>query len=301
MNVLSLFDGMSCGQIALERAGVKVDNYFASEIDKYAIKVTQHNYPNTIQLGDIIKIKSEALPTIDLLIGGSPCQDISNLNKFKKGLDGEKSGLFYQYYRLWKELNPLYFFLENVSGSTSAISKISKIMGVHPIRLNSNLVSAQNRKRLYWTNIPIMSLPQNNYIALSDILDLQVDDKYYQSEGWLRWWQENKQFQLKKKYSSLNAKIASCLTKRMYASWNGNFIKDDKGIRRLTPTECEKLQTVTIGYTSVVDDKFRYEILGNGWTVDVISHFFKHINGRTIKTRERSTEVRPQSIQQKLL
>src|SRR5690348_3703253 len=115
MNVLSLFDGMSCGQIALERIGIKVDNYFASEIDEPAIKVCMNNYPETKQLGDVINIKSETLPKIDLLIGGSPCQDISNLSKFRLGLDGEKSGLFYQYWRVWQETKPKYFLLENVA------------------------------------------------------------------------------------------------------------------------------------------------------------------------------------------
>lgn len=128
MNVLSLFDGMSCGQQALERAGFKVDNYFASEIKPHAIKVTQHNYPNTIQLGDVTKINAKDLPKIDLLIGGSPCQDFSSANKEKKGLEGIKSGLFYEYLRLLKETNPKYFLLENVAMDDKSYSIISHLL-----------------------------------------------------------------------------------------------------------------------------------------------------------------------------
>lgn len=171
MNVLSLFDGMSCGQIALNRAGIKYDKYYASEIDKPAIKVTMSNYPNTIQVGDVTKIKGADLPKIDLLIGGSPCQDISNLSKFKLGLDGEKSGLFYQYWRVWQETSPKYFLLENVLGNKDAVKKITKLMGVRPIKISSNWVSAQNRLRLYWTNIPVNSLPTKSRISLPEILE----------------------------------------------------------------------------------------------------------------------------------
>ena len=298
MNVLSLFDGMSCGQIALERAGIKVDNYYASEIDKNAVKVARKNYPNMCSFGDVnelfwipksgfeLKNGDSWLDIhydgeIDLLIGGSPCQDISNLSKFKLGLGGSKSSLFYQYWRMWQEIkkgNPkAYFLLENVAGNKGAIAAITKLMGVRPIKISSNWVTAQNRMRYYWTNIPVNSLPEKKRLYLKDILETDVDEKYYQNEGWLKWWETNSGFQLEKGYSTLNADKAACLTKRMYASWNGNFIQDKKGIRRLTPIECERLQTIPDNYTDCVDDKFRYEMLGNGWTVDVITHIFKHI------------------------
>jgi len=277
MNVLSLFDGMSCGQIALERANVSVCRYFASEIEQQSIKVTQSNFPNTIQLGDIYQVNSNDLPKIDLIIGGSPCQDISNLSKFKLGLDGNKSSLFYQYWRMWQETKPKYFLLENVVGNKKAIRTITKLMGVRPIKISSNWVSAQNRMRYYWTNIPVNSVPEKKRIKLKDILEENVDEKYYQNDGWLKWWQKNSEFQLAKGYSTLNADIAACLTKRMYASWNGNFIQDKKGIRRLTPIECERLQTVPDKYTEAADDKYRYEMLGNGWTVDIIAYILKHI------------------------
>jgi site-specific DNA-cytosine methylase len=294
INVLSLFDGMSCGQIALERAGIIVKNYYASEIDKPAINVARFNYPRMTSFGDVNELffhKGTGFEVkngdgwldvpydgeIDLLIGGSPCQDISNLSKFKLGLDGSKSSLFYQYWRMWQETKPKYFLLENVAGNKSAIASITKLMGARPIRISSNWVSAQNRLRLYWTNIPVNTLPKKRNILLSDILQENVDDKYYQNEGWLKWWERNSGFQLEKGYSSLNAYKAGCLTKRMYASWNGNFIQDKKGIRRLTPVECERLQTVPDNYTKFVDDKFRYEMLGNGWTVDIIAHILKHM------------------------
>jgi DNA-cytosine methyltransferase len=153
MNVLSLFDGMSCGQIALERAGIKVDNYFASEIKPHAIKVTQENYPNTVQVGDVTKLKAQSLPKIDLLIGGSPCQDFSLANKDRKGLQGVKSGLFFEYLRLLKELKPKYFLLENVEMKAKDMEIISQYLGTYPVNINSSLVSAQMRNRYYWTNI----------------------------------------------------------------------------------------------------------------------------------------------------
>ena len=154
MNVLSLFDGMSCGQIALNRLGIKYKNYFASEIKKHAIKVTQHNYPQTIQLGDIRNIKSKNLPKIDLILAGSPCQDFSIANpKGRKGLDGEKSSLFYEFHRLLKECKPKYYLLENVLMDKQSYSNLSNIMQCYPVEICSSKVSAQIRKRLYWTNI----------------------------------------------------------------------------------------------------------------------------------------------------
>jgi DNA (cytosine-5)-methyltransferase 3A len=153
MNVLSLFDGMSCGQIALNRCGIKYNNYFASEIKPHAIKVTQHNYPNTIQLGDVRNISAIDLPKIDLLIGGSPCQDFSLANKERKGLQGVKSGLFFEYLRLLKELKPKYFLLENVAMTDENMEIISQYLGTYPVNINSELVSAGMRNRYYWTNI----------------------------------------------------------------------------------------------------------------------------------------------------
>ena len=165
MNVLSLFDGISCGQIALERAGIKVEKYYASEIKPSAIKCTQTNYPNTIQLGDVTKLDLNKIDKIDLLIGGSPCQDLSIANVINRGnqdgLDGKKSSLFFEYVRILKQLKPKYFLLENVANMKNKDKElISNILGVETIKINSNLVSYQNRSRYYWTNIPNVTEPK---------------------------------------------------------------------------------------------------------------------------------------------
>ncbi len=193
MNVLSLFDGMSCGQIALERAGIKVDNYYASEIDKYAIKVTMANYPNTIQLGDVTKVSAKDLPKIDLLIGGSPCQGFSFAGK-GLNFDDERSKLFFEFVRLKEELQPKYFLLENVQMKYEHELVISKYMKVNPIVINSSLVSAQNRVRNYWTNIneksyglfgdkkPDIPQPKDKGVLLKDVLESDIAEKYFISQ-----------------------------------------------------------------------------------------------------------------------
>lgn len=170
MNVLSLFDGISCGQVALERAGIKAENYFASEIEESAIEITTKNYPNTIQLGDVNNHDKWDLPKIDLLIGGSPCQDISHLKQGANGLNGDKSSLFYQYLKTLEEVNPKYFLLENVVGRKDAINEITRLIGVEPILIDSKLLSGQKRRRYYWTNIPDVTQPKNKGIKLVDIL-----------------------------------------------------------------------------------------------------------------------------------
>lgn len=171
MNVLSLFDGISCGQVALERACVQVDKYYASEIDKYAIQITQKNYPNTIQLGDVNGFDSWDLPRIDLIIGGSPCQDLSIAKQDRQGLDGARSGLFWRYVDCIKKFKPKYFLLENVASMPNKAKEIiTEALGVEPILINSALVSAQQRKRLYWTNIPNIKQPEDKGILLKDIL-----------------------------------------------------------------------------------------------------------------------------------
>lgn len=170
INVLSLFDGMSCGQIALQRAGIEVSNYYAAEIDKYAIKVTQHNYPDTIQLGDVREVKGSDLPKIDLLIGGSPCQGLSFAGK-QLNFEDPRSKLFFEYVRLLKECKPKYFLMENVRMKKESQDIISDHLGVQPIRINSNLISAQNRDRWYWTNIPNVQQPSDKGLKLKDITE----------------------------------------------------------------------------------------------------------------------------------
>ena len=275
--VLSLFDGMSCGRIALERAGIKVNNYFASEIDKHAIKVTQHNYPDTIQLGSVTEIKGTDLPQIDLLMGGSPCQSFSNAGN-GTGFDG-KSGLFYEYVRLLKECNPKYFLLENVKMKKEWQNIISKELCYEPIKINSNLVSAQNRERLYWTNIPILKL-EDKGIFIEDILDTDFDDKY--------WLKEKNTELLLNKVNINNAPNIACIdvyNKKVKLDrkcptltlphHNSIRLLQNGRIRKLTPNECEKLQNVPLNYTNCdISDIHRYTMLGNGWTVDVIAHIF---------------------------
>jgi len=176
MNVLSLFDGMSCGRIALERLGIQVDNYYASEIDKYAIQVSQANYPDIIQVGDVTELDTSILPKIDLIMGGSPCQGFSFAGK-QLAFDDPRSALFFEFVRCVKELQPKYFLLENVRMKKEYLDVISEYMGVEPIMINSALVSAQNRVRYYWTNIPGIEQPEQRGIVLRDILETQTDEK----------------------------------------------------------------------------------------------------------------------------
>jgi DNA (cytosine-5)-methyltransferase 3A len=167
MRVLSLFDGISCARVALQKSGIPVKEYYASEIDKYAIKVSETNYPDILRLGDVREIKPFK---VDLLIGGSPCQDLSIAKKDRKGLDGERSGLFWEYIRLWKDCEPTYFILENVASMPKKDRDIiTKTMGVEPVLFDASLVSAQSRKRLFWTNLPF-TLPSDKGILLKDIL-----------------------------------------------------------------------------------------------------------------------------------
>jgi DNA (cytosine-5)-methyltransferase 3A len=427
INVLSLFDGMSCGQIALERAGIKVDNYFASEIDKYGQIVSKANYPNTIYLGDVRNINGKDLPKIDLIIGGSPCQSFSFAGKRKgmstkdeqeiltlehylqlksEGFEFEgQSYLFWEYMRLLNECNPKYFLLENVEMGEKWEKVLSKAIGVNGIHINSALVSAQNRKRIYWTNIgmkpsglfgdlqSIIEQPKDKGILLKDILESEVGEKYYLSEKMLSYLESNSIKQKKngngftfnptdgnKKGSAItnpsknrmddnyivhnmmprsgnplkggtghltrndgktycldtgntNAveivamrgrgldneqqlesrkdNKTNCLTsvqKDNLVAYGCDFRSDEgirirengkaptltrgsetsgtqynslvlkgKSIRRLTPLECERLQTVPDNYTNHVSDSQRYKMLGNGWTVDVISYIFSYI------------------------
>jgi DNA-cytosine methyltransferase len=282
MNVLSLFDGMSCGQIALSSLGIKYDNYYSSEIDECAIKVTQHNFPDTIQLGDINNIKGSDLPKIDLVFGGSPCQSFSRAGD-GSGFDG-KSKLFWEFVRVLKETKPKYFLLENVKMKKEWKDVISQELGVEPIKINSNLVSAQNRERLYWTNIPGIVLPENKNIFIDDILDEVVDQKYFLKERNLTLLKNkvsidgftpplcidiyNKKVKLDRKSPTLTHPCHNSI----------RLLIGDNVVRKFTPSESEKLQTVPVGYTNVgLADIHRYTMLGNGWTVDVIKHIFKNI------------------------
>ena len=296
LNVLSLFDGMSCGQIALERVGIKVDNYFASEIKPHAIKVTQHNYPKTIQLGDVTKIKKEMLPKIDMVIGGSPCQDFSKANKV--GLAGKKSGLFKEYLRLKKELNPRFFLLENVIMDFLDRKTIDDCMECLPIRINSSLVSAQLRDRLYWTNIGpfdktifglhecLIPPPEDKQIRLQNILKTGFTNREKSRALLVR---DSKPLatpaRMFRRYSTVG--FPTCIFKDnvTFLKMRDSYISDDMGsevfqkgnIRYLNQQELEQLQTVPTGYTGILNRNDAAGLLGDGWTIDVIAHIFSFL------------------------
>jgi len=301
MKVLSLFDGMSCGRIALDKAGIKVTKYYASEVDKYAIQVAKRNYPDTVHIGDVREIQAAQVGEIDLLIGGSPCQGFSFAGK-QLNFDDPRSQLFWEFVRLLKELKPKYFLLENVKMKQESMDVITEALGVEPVFINSSLVSAQNRQRYYWTNIPMDGLPEDKGIKLKDILeDGYVDrdkshclDANYFKGGNLKSYFEKHRRQLVFSKDGLchvgDADIsgnetvkrvyhpdgkAPCLTTMGGGHREPKTLTSDTTWRKLTPLECERLQTVPEGYTEGVSNTQRYKMLGNGWTVDVVSHIME--------------------------
>ena len=399
--VLSLFDGMSCGQIALNRLGIPIKTYYASEVDPYPIKVTQANYPDTIQLGDVCNVKAADLPKINILLAGSPCTGFSFAGK-QLAFSDPQSVLFFEFVRLLKECKPKYFLLENVKMKKEYLNVISEQVGVEPIFINSALLSAQNRQRWYWTNIPGIEQPEDKKIVLRDILEGEVGDEFryskkaieYMERGNDKWQQAGKrradgyeQTADKDKSFAITANwykgvpynyfkddtsipqtthdtpkqvgVAADinghdLMKRVYSedgksptlntcsggnrepkviagAWRGRYYKDgvrqdqfgsvagettqmlelrkdsktnalttvqkdnvltkDKVYwRKLTPRECEALQTVPDNYTNHVSNSRRYQCLGNGWTVDVICHILKNMQiieeGGTVAERK---------------
>jgi DNA (cytosine-5)-methyltransferase 3A len=375
INVVSLFDGMSCGQIALEREKIPVKRYLACEIDKYAMQITQKNYPNTYQMGSVTDFSVKKLGIIDLLIGGSPCQGFSFAGK-QLNFDDPRSKLFFEYVRILKECKPKYFLLENVKMKKEFQDIISGYLGIEPIEINSNLVSAQNRKRLYWTNIPGVCQPKDKDVLLKDIVHEYCDDDFKLSE-WLHTTKALKYMDRADKngktkwdhahHSNSCLEKSKCITANTYKGipYNvlyvpfdktlqildkeiqrgkiGYFRKDSQSsrvyhihgkaitlcgdagggaakmgqylfgcvgpdivnknqngqrfntgkkfytltsrdrhgiliegyIRKLTPIECERLQTVPDNYTEGVSNSQRYKMCGNGWTVDAIAHIFR--------------------------
>lgn len=281
INVLSLFDGMSCGQIALNKLGIKYDNYYAAEIDKFAIGITKKNYPNTIHLGDVRDVKGTDLPKIDLLFGGSPCQSFSNAGN-GKGFEGS-SGIFWEYVRVLIEVKPKYFMLENVKMKKEWQDIITKELGVEPIAINSSLLSGQNRPRLYWTNIPGVEIPEDKGIVLKDILedDNLVDKQHLMTPKAMVYMDGLRNGKQRWQYhkNPLDGK-AACIVASFY-KLSGLGVLDyrtlGKPCRRLTPVECERLQTVPDNYTESASRTQRYKMIGNGWTVDVIAHIFSYM------------------------
>jgi site-specific DNA-cytosine methylase len=277
MNVLSLFDGMSCGQLALQKVGINITNYFASEIKPHAMAITQQNFPNTKQLGDVTKIKASDLPQIDLLIGGSPCQDFSRANRVQKGADGEKSGLFWEYVRLLKELKPKYFLLENVRMKKEWQDLISEELGVQPVRINSSLVSGVLRDRFYWTNIPMDELPQDKNINLRDILDdgyVDRDKGMCLLESYSR--PLKNPIKIARRYFKYGFWQVIFKDEETYNKLKDNYELAQEGdVRYMNQNEMERAQSVPEGYTNSLTRNDAACLLGDGWTVDVIAHIFK--------------------------
>lgn len=252
MNVLSLFDGISCGQLALHRAGLDVDNYYASEIDKYAISITQKNFPNTVQLGDVKQV--EGMEGIDLLLAGSPCTDLSRLKTDRKNFEGEQSSLIFDFFRVLEATKPTYFLLENVVMDKECEDYITERLGVSPVLINSDRFVQQNRPRLYWTNIPVDPLP------------LRPDWNYHYYQFRRTYWRENKNG------------VCPCLTANMGTGGNNvPYILDNGEKRVCTVNELEQLQTLPVDYTAGISNTQRKKAIGNGWTVDVIAHILKHL------------------------
>ena len=381
INVFSLFDGMSCGQLALQKADIPVGTYHASEIDKWAMKVTQKNFPWTFQMGDITKLEDWRLKVIrdevgiDLVMGGSPCQGFSFAGK-NLNFEDSRSKLFFDFVRVLKILKPKYFLLENVRMKKESQDVISEYLGVEPVAINSNLVSAQNRHRLYWTNIPF-DMPKDKGIILADILEDGVTDRekshcldanYFKGGNLKSYFEKhrrqlvfnNKGGAIRGRYDKdgkikqqlelrsddktnslttvqkdnvvvtvpeLKSAFGACIQvgeadlkghdiiKRVYSrkgkaptltTMGGGHrepkvIVDELTWRKLTPLECERLQTVPDNYTDHVSNTQRYKMLGNGWTVDVVANILKGIKQKeecwipTSKFFEEE-EVEPQAI-----
>jgi DNA-cytosine methyltransferase len=291
INVLSLFDGMSCLQIAMERAGIKIDEYFASEIDKPAITIAQKNYSNTVQLGDITKLTNDELiklGKIHFLGGGSPCQNLSiivaNKENHNQGLKGEKSKLFYEYVRVKNIVKPDYFLYENVASMKDKDKQIiTEILGVEPILIDSNLVSAQDRERYYWTNIPNIIQPKDKGIKLEDVLEDDVDEKYYYNLPYDFYGEDKKVmarlhlFDYDMLQRVYNPKFKAPTLTVCKGGHKQKKVMQNGRIRKMTPLEYERLQTVPEGYTEGVAEGHRYNMLGNGWTIDVIAHILSYI------------------------
>lgn len=294
-NVLSLFDGMSCGQIALNALGIMYGKYYASEIDKFAMKATQHNYPNTIQVGSVIGLNGKDFTNIDLLIGGSPCQSFSSSGK-GEGFKG-KSGLFWEYVRILKEVKPKYFLLENVNMRAEWRDIITDALGVEPILINSALVSAQNRNRLYWTNIPNVAQPTDKYINLMDVFDEGYDrtltnkativGRRLDDRGKRQDYDKTIPITQCLEVRASNIHKSNCLTTvakdnvltSLQIGRHPDAYKNNLPYRHYTTTEYCRLQTIPIDYFSenIVSDSQLKKMVGNAWTVDVIAHIFKNM------------------------
>jgi len=312
LNVLSLFDGMQCGRIALERAGIQINKYYASEVDKYAITVAQANYPDSIQLGDITKWREWDIDWagIDLLIGGSPCQGFSFAGN-QLAFEDPRSKLFFVYVEILEhieKLNPkVNFLLENVKMKKDYLDVISSYLIDDPIFINSALVSAHNRQRYYWANWHV-DQPEDKEILLQSILETGYTNRdksyaltarYFKAGNLDRYLDKSSDQLIFEKYAisetcvnkfnrygvkfiSHETAKAKTLTAGDYGKLGkyGNYLESMGSpvtYRKLTPIECERLQTVPDNYTNHVSNTQRYKMLGNGWTVEVIAHLFEQL------------------------
>lgn len=300
MNVLSLFDGMSCGRLALDRAGIKVDKYYSSEIKPYAIDVANRNFPmdKRNRLGDVTKINSHNLPKIDILMGGSPCQDLSGANKERLGLEGEKSRLFFEYVRLLKEVNPRYFLLENVRMKKESQDIISEILGCEPIAINSEKLAPQLRHRLYWTNIEGVTQPEDRGLNLNDFLINGYSDRI-KARALLKSDSKTLSTPIKMCHRYFNKGFTTLIFKdrdhylkikdHFFTNFKGKSAKEIEelskdmnlslydGVRYMNNRERESCQMVSAGYTDSLTQNEAACVLGDGWTIDAIAHIISYL------------------------
>ena len=293
MKILSLFDGISCGMVALERAGIEISEYVAYEIDPYAIKVSQHNYPTIKQRGDVTKADFTEYAGFDRIIAGSPCQDLSSYKKNRpegrKELAGDKSKLFFEFVRAMEEVKPKYFLFENVASmSQESQDVITEILGVKPIFINSSIITACERPRLYWTNIPVTSPLDSKEVYLKDIIVPadEVPAKYWYTNREYAYNGDDKKVQCTllgsglqrnmREVYNLNAKCNTLLCDGGGGNRQKKVYQDGR-CRKLMPIEYERLQTLPDNYTSCISDSRRYTAVGNGWTVDVIAYILSFL------------------------
>jgi site-specific DNA-cytosine methylase len=298
MNVLSLFDGISCGQLGLYRAGKRIGEYFASEINPDSIMVTQHHFPHTIQMGNILGLTERhlaKLPKIDFIMAGSPCQDLSIANKGNKYLDGEKSKLFFEFIRIrdWiqKHNNPdVLFFFENVKTIPDVMAIMTEHIGVDPLKLNSVLVSAQRRERFYWTNIDGVTIPEDKGLKIRDIVydnnfevfqDERIEATKKFTKNYVKWDLSGKgHYSQQDRAFYLDGTMGTI--PKAYPIYKMNIYLGDDKYRRCHPIEAERLQTLPDNYTAMIEGRTkRIGLIGDGFTVDLVAHIFKHIQIET--------------------
>jgi len=280
MKVVSLFDGISCLRQALGEIEVE---YHAFEIDEYAVNISKKNFPDIIHHSDVRELK-EPILNVDLLCGGSPCQDLSIARKDRKGLDGERSGLFWEYVRILRLLKPKYFILENVASMTKENKDtITRELGVEPIMINAALVSAQNRKRFFWTNISNVKQPEDRKIYLKDVLENVVDKSYILTKT-LKTEHKSKDKPIQVghvgKTNSQYNRVYSYEGKSPCLCTSIQYYQTETNIRKLTPVECERLQSLPDNYTEGIPKTQRYKCLGNGFNVEVIKHILSNLHLR---------------------